>query len=164
MREIGFLLNISLDTKFCYIVWGFQVENELCCSVKSHIKTWVLQRSIASVYSIKQAYSFIRVVSLSLVMIVMHGLLLDVWLTGQTSVMFCKPTVHSDFIHLEISFPHCSLSWILLKTCRVSFSISKNILAVQVSNYLNWWDYISFLQFHILTSYPAILGFSKKEN
>ena len=39
----------------------------------------------------------------------------------------------------------------------------QNVFTGQLTNCLNWCDYMSFLQFHILTSYLAILGFSKKK-
>lgn len=82
---------------------------------------------------------------------------------GQTSVIFYKLTVHSDFIHLEISFPCHSLKRVVLNIHSSFIFYLQNVLTGQLTNCLNWCDYMGFLQFDILTSYLAILGFSKKK-
>lgn len=60
LREIGFLLNINLDTMLCYVAWGFQVENELCCIVKSHIITMGTAKAPSSLCVLHQAGIFIH--------------------------------------------------------------------------------------------------------
>lgn len=67
---------------------------------------------LLSVYSIKQAYSCIRVGSLSSPKVVNDASApgRHMTVTGQTSVILYRPTVHSHFIHLEISFPCHSIT------------------------------------------------------
>lgn len=57
--------------------------------------------------------------------------------TGQSSVIFYKLIVPSDFIHLEISFPCQSLKWVFLNMHSSFIFYLWNALTSQLTNCLN---------------------------